>query len=177
MHAALPFIVEVILKKKVFPKEEHETLLKWCFFFTSQLDQCCPYPLVCIIVTAHHKPLFSHTVWNIQGSLLDLSFVLIFVCNMWLFTSFAGLVDQSPPRRCPPVVTEDNTKVQIGVWRSIGSRLFSLGCFRRCAHSCLLGLLSSAPSPLLCFPRGLLRSKCWRNSSHGEQPRLTEDVR
>lgn len=133
-------------------------------------------PWCALIVTAHHKPLFSHTIWNIQGSLLDLSFVLMFVCNMWLFTSSARLVNQSLPQRCPPVVAEDNTKVQIGVWQSIGSWLFLLGCFRRRAHSCLLGLRSSAPSPLLCFLRGLLKSKCWQNSSHGEQPRLTEDA-
>lgn len=147
--------------------------LKWCFLSLTWINVHIPW--CALIVTAHRKPLFSHTIWNYQGFWTS-PFFCFFVCDMWLFTSSTGLVNQSPPRRCPPVVTEDNTKVQIGVWQSIGSCLFLLGCFQRRVHSCLLGLLSSAPSPLLCFLRGLLKSKCWHNSSHSEQPRLTEDV-
>lgn len=106
-------------------------------------------PWCALIVTAHHKPLFSHTIWNIQGSLLDLSFVLFFLCNMWLFTSSAQLVNQSLPRRCPPVVTEDNTKVQIGVWQSIGSWLFCLAAFGDVPIP--VSLVSCPPPPRRCF--------------------------
>lgn len=123
-------------------------------------------------LTTNH---FSLTPFGTSKALFWTSLLFWFLCAT-CGCLLHRLVDQSLPRWCPPVVTEDNTKVQIGVCQSIGSWLFLLGCFRRRAHSCLLGLLSSAPSPPLCFLRGLLKSKCWQNSSLGEQPRLTEDV-
>lgn len=91
------------------------------------------------------SPQTSWTIWTTQRSLLDLSFVLFFACNTWLLGSSINLCLGG----CPPVVTEDSAKVQIGVWQSIGSRPFCLAAFGDA--SIPVSWVSCPPPPRRCF--------------------------
>lgn len=143
--------------------------------YISHLDQC-PHPRVTTSTNHFSQKPFA------PSSALSWTPVLLISCNRWPTSSCAGSSINLCLGDAPRVVTEDRTKVQIGVL-AIDRRLTDVFAspLLRFIHSRLLGPTPlptlpplSQPPPPLCFQRGLLKSKRLHNSSHSEQPRSTE---